>query len=84
MRPVQYFSKEYLEYCRKLSPEQILSFLEDFKQLHAGKDSRTRLISMRVPEPLLRAFKAKAAAHGSRYQAQIKKLMKGWVDGRGT
>ena len=33
MRPVQYFSDEYLERCRKASPEQVLRFLEAFRQL---------------------------------------------------
>jgi len=34
MRPVQYFSDDYLENCRKLSPDQVLRFLDEFAQLH--------------------------------------------------
>jgi len=34
MRPVQYFSDDYLESCRKLSADQILRFLDEFAQLH--------------------------------------------------
>jgi len=84
MKPVQYFTKEYLERCRALSPEQILSFLEDFRTLHsaAAAPRESRLISLRVPLPLLAAFKTKARLAGVAYQAQIKRLMSGWVEGR--
>jgi hypothetical protein len=34
VRPVQYFTKEYLEQCRTMKPEQIVRFLEDFRILH--------------------------------------------------
>lgn len=81
MRPVQYFSKEYLEQCRKMSPEQIVSFLEDFRKLQAAsiKPAKSRLISLKVPEPLLAAFKTKAALSGTPYQTQIKRLMRAWL-----
>ena len=36
MRPVQYFSDDYLERCRNLTPDQILQFLDEFRQLHGG------------------------------------------------
>ncbi|HBL19236.1 MAG: hypothetical protein A2X36_03040 [Elusimicrobia bacterium GWA2_69_24] len=81
MKPTQYFSKEYLEHCRTLSPEQIVRFLEDFRLLH-GRESppaRSRLISLKVPEPLLAAFKTKAQSIGIPYQTQIKRLMTRWL-----
>ncbi len=28
------FTKEYLEYCKKLSPYQILQFLDEFRKLY--------------------------------------------------
>jgi len=31
MRPVQYFTDEYPEQCKKMKPEQALQFLEDFR-----------------------------------------------------
>ncbi len=34
MRPVQYFTTEYLERCRVLTPDQIIRFLDEFRQLH--------------------------------------------------
>ena len=80
MKPVQYFSDEYLEQCRQMTPEQIIQFLDDFRQLHGAKAStRSKLISIKVPENLLGAFKAKAAHTGIPYQTQIKTLMREWV-----
>jgi hypothetical protein len=34
-RPVQYFTKEYLELCKSFTPDQILEFLENFRLLMA-------------------------------------------------
>ena len=36
MRPVQYFTDEYLEQCRQMTPQQILQFLEEFRLLFAA------------------------------------------------
>lgn len=80
MKSVQYFSKEYLERCASMTPEQILQFLEDFRVLCLKeKPQKSRLISIKVPEDLLRAFKAKAKLNGIRYQTQIKRLMGDWL-----
>ncbi len=81
MRPVQYFSKEYLERCRSMRPEQIIRFLDDFRLLHAPRERppKSRLISMKVPEPLLESFKTKARLTGVPYQTQIKRLMRDWL-----
>ncbi len=76
-KSLQFFSDEYLESCRKLSPEQILIFLENFRQLHRpSKHHKSKLISIKVPEVLLNAFKAKAALEKVPYQTLIKILMK--------
>lgn len=82
MRPVQYFTDEYLEQCKRMRPAQILRFLDEFRRLHsrAGR-SGSRLISLKVPEDLLEAFRAKARLHDVRYQTQIKHLMTEWVAG---
>ena len=64
-----------------MRPEQILRFLEDFRRLHAPKPpSKSRLISLKVPEPLLADFKTKAQLNSIAYQTQIKKLMRDWLD----
>ena len=87
MRPVQYFTPEYLEQCRRMTPDQIIRFVEDFRRLHGGlarpgpAGSRSRLISMKVQENLLDAFRTKARLHGRPYQTKIKELMTAWVVG---
>jgi uncharacterized protein (DUF4415 family) len=79
MRPIQYFSDEYLERCRGMTPDQVIRFLDDFRRLHGGSPRQSKLISIKVPEDLLEAFRHKARLSDTRYQTQIKKLMKDWV-----
>lgn len=81
MRPVQHFSDEYLKHCRTLKPDDIVRFVEGFRALHSGRPGKSRLISVKVPEPLLDAFKTKARLQGVPYQAQIKRLMRQWLEG---
>ena len=79
MRAVQKFSDEYLERCSEMSADDIVRFLDDFRRIHGNKPGKSRLISMKVPEELLTAFKAKAKLENLRYQTQIKKLMRDWL-----
>lgn len=79
-RPLQRFSDAYLERCRELSPEDIVRFLDDFRRLHGAATTRSRLISLKVPEPLLAAFKTKARLHKVPYQTQIKNVMRAWLE----
>jgi len=81
MRPVQRFSAEYLESTRGLSPDDVVRFLDEFRRMHAPRP-KSRLISMRVSEPLLASFKAKCKLEGVRYQTRIKRLMSAWVGSR--
>ena len=77
---MQKFSDEYLERCREMSHDEIVRFLDDFRKVHGNRRSRkSRLISIKVPEDLLDAFKAKAQLSDVPYQTQIKKLMTEWV-----
>ena len=79
MKTVQYFNDEYLERCRGMTPEQILRYLDDFRRLHGSSPARSKLISIKVPEDLLNAFKTRAAIANTPYQTQIKNLMKAWL-----
>ena len=79
MRPIQFFSEEYLRRCREMSPDQILQFLEDFRRLHGSKPAPSKLISLKVPIDLLRAFRTKAALVSTPYQTQSKALRTAWV-----
>ncbi|MBU2530319.1 MAG: BrnA antitoxin family protein [Elusimicrobia bacterium] len=80
MKSVQIFSKDYLEYCKKMTSAQIISFLEDFRNLHLSKGKpKSRLISIKIPEIMLKSFKSKAQLSGMHYQTQIKILMEEWL-----
>ena len=78
-KPVQYFTDEYIERCKKMTPDQILEFLEDFRKLACEKPEKCQPISMKVEPSLLKAFKNKAKLEGIPYQTQIKTLMKNWL-----
>jgi predicted DNA binding CopG/RHH family protein len=62
-----------------LSAEETLRFLEDFAKIVHHRDLPTKLISLRVPENILNAFKVKAKSDGRKYQSVIVNLMRQWL-----
>jgi predicted DNA binding CopG/RHH family protein len=80
MRPVQYFSEEQLAFGKTMSSDEILDFLEGFRQLTERRPA-SRLISMKIPEDLLQAFRTRCRLDGVPYQRQIKRLMREWLSG---
>lgn len=76
---VQYFTKEYLARCASLTPDQILEFMENYRNLVAKAPEKCQLISLKIEPSLLNAFKQKAHLQGRPYQTKIKELMKDWV-----
>ncbi len=54
-----------------ISPEQIVRFLEDMRNLAGRIDEPTKAISLRIPENILRAVKAQAQFDGKKYQSLI-------------
>jgi len=79
-KALQSFSDEYLEQCKQLTPDQIVQFLDDFRYIAAAaQKSKSKLISIKVPEHLLRAFKTKASLQKRPYQSIIKELMTDWL-----
>jgi len=79
-RPLQYFSDEYLEHCRKLTPDEVVRFLDDYSKIVASSEkSESQLISIKIPKNLLNVFKLKAQQDGKPYQSQIKQLMRNYV-----
>jgi predicted DNA binding CopG/RHH family protein len=79
-KSLQLFSDESLERSKNLTPTEIAQFLEDFRNLHSLENaSKSILISLKVPENLLRAFRQKAEIEGVLYQTMIKRLMTGWL-----
>ena len=79
MKPVQFFSDEYLQQCKTFSTEAILDYLDNFRLMQQSTD-KTRLISIKIPESLLASFRVKSELHNIKYQTQIKKLMTDWVN----
>ncbi|MEO7165385.1 MAG: hypothetical protein ABI041_20865 [Bdellovibrionia bacterium] len=83
MKTVQYFTDEYLKSCENATPEQIILFVENFRSLQsevAQQSSKSKLISIKIPEGLLQSFKYLCDKHDVPYQTQIKKLMKKWIE----
>ncbi len=78
MRPVQYFSDQYLEQCKTMSAGHIVEFLEAFRLMQQPAD-KSKLISLKIPESLLKTFRSKCELENLKYQTQIKTLMKEWV-----
>jgi len=79
-KTVQYFSKEYLERCRDLTPDQIIEFLENYRDLVGEVQQKCQPISIKVEPSLLKVFKMKANLEGIPYQTKIKQLMRKWVN----
>ena len=75
---VQYISDDYLAQCQLATPKQILEFLESYRLMQAGED-KTKLISMKITESMLLAFRQKCELTGVKYQTQIKVLMEQWL-----
>lgn len=82
MKPLQYFSEEYLQRTSQATPAQILTFLEQYRLLQGAEPVKpqSRLISMKVPEDMLQAFRSKCELSGAKYQTQIKRLMHEWLE----
>lgn len=79
-KALQLFSDEYLEYSKKLTPHEIIQFLDDYRKIISSSErSRSKLISIKIPESLLNNFRFKAESQGKKYQTVIKELMKEWL-----
>lgn len=78
-RPVQYFTKEYLERCKEMTPEQILEFLDGYMNLMANRPEKCQLISLKIEPSLLKSLKYKAKLEGVPYQTKIKQLIRDWI-----
>lgn len=78
-KTVQYFTKEYLERCANLTPDQIIEFLENYRALVAKVPEKCKLISLKIEPSFLNAFKQKADLEGIHYQTKIKELMREWL-----
>ncbi len=80
MKPVQYFTDEYLATSRKATPTQIATFLDQYRSLHAEAGLRverepTKLISIRLPLSVLSGLKALSKAKQIPYQTLMKQMI---------
>ena len=80
MKTIQLHNPEMIKMGQQMTTEQIVQFLEDFRLMHGSQQSqKSKLISLKVQENLLRAFRFKCDQQGLKYQTQIKALMMDWV-----
>ena len=79
MKALQLHSAESLAKGQQMTADEIARFLEDFRLLHGNKPQPSKLISLKVPVPLLNAFRFQCEQQGLKYQTQIKVLMKDWL-----
>ena len=60
----------FMKYYR-MSPEEAVQFLEDFRILNQDKDESTQAISIRIPANILRLVKLKSKAENKKYQSVL-------------
>ena len=79
-RPVQLANKTQLLAQNLEDVTPIVQFLEDFRNmLDPRARYKSKLISIKIPEPMLAAFKYKASQAKIPYQTMIKTLMSEWL-----
>jgi predicted DNA binding CopG/RHH family protein len=61
---------------RAVTPDEALEFLESFRKLMGDKDEPTKLISIRIPENMLKALKVKAKIEGKKYQSLLVEILR--------
>lgn len=79
MIALQIHSPESLARGQKMTADEIVRFLEDFRQINGHNPQPSKLISLKVPVPLLNTFRFQCEQQGLKYQTQIKTLMKNWL-----
>lgn len=80
MKPIQYFSDDYLAISRKSTPTQIATFLDDYRTLHSNAKLEpdhgpTKLISIRLPVRVLSALKSLSKVKQIPYQRLMKEMI---------
>jgi predicted DNA binding CopG/RHH family protein len=79
-RPIQLASKSQLLDQDMEDVTPIIQFLEDFRAMTDPRaQQKSKLISIKIPEPMLAAFKYKADRTKTPYQTKIKQLMAAWL-----
>lgn len=76
-KPIQYFDSEYLQRCKGMSPDQIIEFEENFRELMSHPSRKSSLVN--ITPSLLEKFKKQAAKKNIPYQTQLEKLIREWL-----
>ncbi len=63
----------------KIKPLQALQFLEDLRLLSSNIDGPKKLISIRLPEKMIRSLKIKASQENKKYQSLIVEAIKDYL-----
>lgn len=84
MKPIQFFSDDYLRESRKASPTQIAKFLDDYRKLHGDAKLQvdrepTKLISIRLPIRSLLKLKTLAKKKQIPYQTLMKQMIEAGI-----
>lgn len=80
IKGVQYFTSEYIKECQKMSIDERLQFLEDYRKL-LFDPGELKQINLRIPERVVTCFKMRAKREGKLYQHKIRELMTEWALG---
>jgi predicted DNA binding CopG/RHH family protein len=76
LRPTQLAKREQIIAPGIEDVTEIVRFIENYKRmLDPRAQRRSKLISIKIPEPLLAAFRYKAESERTPYQTKIKELM---------
>jgi predicted DNA binding CopG/RHH family protein len=75
-KPLQLAKREQIIAPNIEDVTDVMNFIENYKRmLDPRAKKRSKLISIKIPEPLLEAFRYKAEREKTPYQTKIKQLM---------
>jgi predicted DNA binding CopG/RHH family protein len=73
---------KFIQQCLKLKSHDVIKILEDYRTLGSTpqiREDKSILISIKIPESLLKEFKSACSQKNIKYQTQIKNLMREWL-----
>jgi predicted DNA binding CopG/RHH family protein len=78
--------KDFIKQCLKLKSHDVIKILEDHRSLSTVSEikekDRSILISIKIPSSLLSEFRNACSKSGTKYQTQIKVLMREWLNNK--
>jgi predicted DNA binding CopG/RHH family protein len=80
-KPLQLAKREQIIAPHIEDVTEVMNFIENYKRmLDPRAKKRSKLISIKIPEPLLEAFRYKAEREKTPYQTKIKQLMMEYLE----